>query len=173
MKIIYGDGSSLGNPGLAGFGVVAIDTERKKVWEYGEHLGIKTNNQAELSACIFLLQLILKSGRKIEKDKNGKNMEKKFEVRLDSQYVLKGATIWIKGWVKNGWKNSQKKEVENKELWEQILYLKNECIEHDIKILWSHVYGHTGDVWNERVDVIAKNCAAHKHQILRKGEKYI
>lgn len=165
MKIIYADGSSLGNPGEAGFGVVAIDTERKKVWEYGEYLGKKTNNQAELSACIFILQLILKSG--------SKNNEKKFEVRLDSQYVIKGATIWTKSWVKNNWKNSQKKDVENKELWEQILYLKKEIEAEEIKILWSHVYGHTGEIWNERVDEIAKNAALQKNQILRKGEKYI
>jgi ribonuclease HI len=39
--------------------------------------------------------------------------------------------------------------------------------------LWSHVYGHTGEIWNERVDEIAKNAALQKNQILRKGEKYI
>jgi ribonuclease HI len=157
--------------------VVALDTKRKKVWEFGEYLGEKTNNQAELSACIFLLQLILKSGMKEKKemDKVGKthNIEQKFEVRLDSQYVLKGATVWTKGWVKNGWKNSQKKDVENRQLWEQILYLKNEIEEHDIKILWSHVYGHTGEIWNDRVDEIARSFAAKKNVVLRKGEKYI
>lgn len=177
MKIIYADGSSLGNPGKAGMGVVALDTERKKVWEYGENLGRKTNNQAELSACIFLLQLILKSGNKEKKemDKIGKThqTEQKFEVRLDSQYVIKGATIWSKGWVKNGWMNSQKKPVENKELWEQIVYLKEECEALGIKILWSHVYGHTGEIWNERVDEIARSFASEKEPILRKGEKYI
>ncbi len=178
MKIIYADGSSLGNPGKAGFGVVALDTERKKVWEYGEGLGTKTNNQAELSACIFLLQLILKSATKSNKQVMNigtqKNYdEKKFEVRLDSQYVIKGATIWSKGWVKNNWKNSQKKDVENRELWEQILYLKNECEEAEVKILWNHVYGHTGEVWNDRVDEIARNYAAGKEIVLRKGEKYI
>ena len=54
-----------------------------------------------------------------------------------------------------------------------ILYLKNECEEAEVKILWSHVYGHTGEVWNDRVDEIARNYAAGKEIVLRKGEKYI
>lgn len=177
MKVIYADGSSLGNPGKAGFGVVALDTERKKVWEWGEGLGVRTNNQAELSACIFLLQVILKSAVKIgqQKGKTEKEIlnEKKFEVRLDSQYVIKGVTMWTKNWVKNDWKNSQKKDVENKELWEQILYLKNECENVDVKILWSHVYGHKGEIWNERVDEIARSFAAGKELKLRSGITYI
>jgi ribonuclease HI len=39
--------------------------------------------------------------------------------------------------------------------------------------LWSHVYGHTGEIWNERVDEIARSFASDKEPILRKGEKYI
>lgn len=191
MKIIYADGSSLGNPGEAGFGVVALDSERKKVWEFGEYLGKKTNNQAELLACIFVLKIILKSSLKketvAEKDARKQNEntgnlrenkvkqinDKKYEIRLDSQYVIKGATMWTKGWVKNNWLNSQKKPVENKELWEQILYLKNEIENNDIKILWSHVYGHKGEIWNERVDEIARSFAAQNELKLRTGEKYI
>ena len=124
-KIIYCDGSSLGNPGKAGFGVVAIDTEKKLVWEYGDAEKIATNNQMELAACIFALKLILKSDATI------------FELRLDSKYVILGATEWIKGWVKNNWKNSQKKEVANKAMWQEILRLMMEIKEkNNYRIRW-------------------------------------
>ena len=53
--IIYTDGGSRGNPGLAGIGVVIeYDGQRK---EYGEFLGKnKTNNEAEYEALVFALK---------------------------------------------------------------------------------------------------------------------
>lgn len=155
MKIIYCDGSSLGNPGLGGYGVVAIDTEKKLAWEYGKGYKHATNNQMELQATIFGLKLIDKS--------EGEN----FEMRLDSKYVIQGATDWIKGWVANNWKNSQKKEVLNKELWQEILELMKSVKSQNKKIKWTHVYGHTGEKWNERVDEIAK---AHANGVYKKLE---
>jgi ribonuclease HI len=166
MKIIYCDGSSLGNPGLAGFGVVALDTERKKIWEFGGHLKIATNNQAELHGLIYALNIIIKS---FERNSSAK----KFELRLDSQYVIKGSTEWIKGWQKNGWKNSQKKEVENRELWENILALLNKIYFHKIDLKWTHVYGHTGELYNERVDEIAKAYASKKSIELKSGSSVL
>lgn len=166
MKIIYCDGSSLGNPGPAGYGVVAIDTEKKLVWEFGGASKKATNNQMELAGCISALKLILKSFN------NKKDEEQKFELRLDSKYVIQGATEWSKGWLKNGWKNAQKKDVLNKEYWQEILKLKNEIEARNIKIFWTHVYGHTGETWNERCDVIAKSMASGEKITLRKGEQY-
>lgn len=37
-------------------------------------------------------------------------------IESDSQYAINCSTKWVKGWKKNGWKNSQKKPVKNKEL---------------------------------------------------------
>lgn len=159
-KIIYCDGSSLGNPGPAGFGVVAIDTEKKLCWEYGGGAKKATNNQMELAACIFSLKLILKS--------SGEN----FELRLDSKYVIQGATEWMDGWVKKGWKNSQKKEVLNKEMWQEILQLLEEIKDKNIKIKWTHVFGHTGETWNERCDEIAKGFAGGEKVELKLGQNY-
>ena len=160
-KIIYCDGSSLGNPGPGGWAVVAIDTEKKLVWEYGEGSKLATNNQMELHACLFALKLILQS--------SGKN----FELRLDSKYVIQGVTEWSKGWVKNGWKNAQKKEVVNKEIWQAILKQKSLIDEKEIKLKWTHVYGHTGEEWNERCDEIAKAMAGGEKIILRKGVAFV
>lgn len=167
MKIIYSDGSSLGNPGKGGFGVVALDTEKKIYWEYGGRKDIATNNQMELAACILVLQIILKS---YENDPTESN--KHFELKLDSKYVIQGATEWMKGWVKNNWKNSQKKEVLNKEYWLEILELLERIRSKKIELKWTHVYGHTGEEWNERVDVIAKAFANNENLILKKGERY-
>ena len=159
-KIIYCDGSSLGNPGPGGFGVLAIDSEKKLFWEYGGAADIATNNQMELAACVFALKLILKS--------SGSN----FEIRLDSKYVLQGATEWIKNWVKNNWKSSQKKDVLNKDYWQEILELKKEIQLKKTTIKWTHVYGHTGEVWNERVDEIAKSFASKEKIKLEQAKAY-
>ncbi len=148
MKVIYCDGSSLGNPGKGGWGVVAIDTIKNNIYEFGGREVLATNNQMELEAAIFALKLISKSEGK------------EFEMRLDSKYVIQGATLWMKNWVKNNWKNSTKKEVLNKEKWQEILKLLSEIEIKKQKINWVHVYGHTGEKWNERVDEIAKLYAS-------------
>ncbi len=44
-------------------------------------------------------------------------------VTTDSQYVMKGMTLWIHDWIRKNWKNSQKKPVLNKDLWEEMLKL--------------------------------------------------
>jgi len=53
--IIHADGGSRGNPGPSAIGVV-IDLGLRGVKEYGNYLGIKTNNQAEYEAIIFALK---------------------------------------------------------------------------------------------------------------------
>jgi ribonuclease HI len=164
-KIIYCDGSSLGNPGPGGFGVVALDVSHKVFWEFGEGFKNATNNQMELAATIFSLNLILKSHQNDKKNLN-------FEIRTDSKYVIQGSTEWLKNWVKNNWKNSQKKEVLNKGEWQKILGLLAEIETRKIKIKWTHVYGHTGEKWNERVDEIAKSFAGGEKLKLAKAEKY-
>ena len=94
-----------------------------------------TNNIEELKGCIELLKAI-------------KNKSIKLEVYLDSAYVLLGITQWINGWLKNGWKNSKKQDVANKELWLELLNEKNKF--SDIEFI--KVKGHSGEVGNEKVD---------------------
>jgi ribonuclease HI len=54
--IIFTDGGSRGNPGPAALGVVICDEKGKLLKEYGECLGVKTNNEAEYEALIFALK---------------------------------------------------------------------------------------------------------------------
>jgi ribonuclease HI len=160
-KIIYCDGSSLGNPGAGGWGVLILKKNEKygeqntneKKYKVEAELGggekNTTNNKMELQALIEVLKYAIKNF-----DHN-----LKIELRLDSQYVINGATLWYKNWVKNNWKKADKKEVLNKEYWKEIISLLEKIKNKNITIKWTHVYGHTGEKGNERVDVIAKSWA--------------
>ncbi len=63
--IVYADGSSLGNPGRAGFGVVIIFT--KKIVELGGYNRHATNNEMELTAAIEALSYLKKKIMKAKK----------------------------------------------------------------------------------------------------------
>jgi len=78
-------------------------------------------------------------------------------VRLttDSEYLKKGMTEWLAGWLRRGWKNSQKQPVANRDLWEQLLELASI---HQVE--WHWVRGHTGHVENERCDALARAAIA-------------
>jgi ribonuclease HI len=72
-------------------------------------------------------------------------------ITTDSEYVKKGMTEWIDGWVKRGWKNTQKKPVANRDLWERLLELADQ---HQVE--WHWVRGHDGHAENERCDALAR-----------------
>ncbi len=74
------------------------------------------------------------------------------EVVSDSTYVVNCfRDKWYVGWQKRGWKNSQRKPVANRELWEplveQVLLLGN--------VTFGWVKGHSGDRMNDLVDQLA------------------
>ena len=54
------DGGARGNPGPAGFGAVVQDSEGKVLAELSEFLGIQTNNFAEYSGLLAVLDFALK-----------------------------------------------------------------------------------------------------------------
>mgnify|MGYP005665326709 FL=1 len=74
----------------------------------------------------------------------------KVNLTTDSKYVMQGITSWIKKWKINKWKNSNKKDVKNKELW---IELDKLCMKHDVR--WNWVKGHTGHEQNEIADMLA------------------
>jgi ribonuclease HI len=65
LQEIYIDGSSRGNPGLSGIGLIAFK-ENKRIFSYREFIGIKTNNQAEYFALIRALQISSFQTKKIQ-----------------------------------------------------------------------------------------------------------
>ena len=131
---IYTDGACRGNPGVGGWGaLIEYENHNKEIFG-GEKL--TTNNQMELMAAIQGL----------------KKIREKCIVNLttDSKYVMDGINSWIKNWKRNNWKNSQKQNVKNKDLWIQLDKLNEQ---HDVK--WHWVKGHSGHPQNELADQLA------------------
>ncbi|MBK5293072.1 MAG: ribonuclease HI, partial [Acidobacteriia bacterium] len=76
------------------------------------------------------------------------------EITTDSEYVKNGITSWIKAWKRNGWMNSQKKPVANRDLWED---LDEQTARHDVRWLWTK--GHADHPDNNRCDALANRAA--------------
>jgi len=142
---IYTDGSSLGNPGPGGYGVVVVSGD-KMINEFGGYEKMTTNNRMELLAVIESLKYIIKN-----------YVQDKVTIYADSAYVLGGVTTWIHNWEKNGWRTANKKEVLNQDLWKELIKLVREFKGH---LSWQKVKGHAGHVHNERADVIATTYAS-------------
>jgi ribonuclease HI len=147
--IIFADGSSRGNPGPGGWG--AIVSVGGKVIELGAGSKHTTNNKMELSGALNALKEV---GNK-----------KEIILNTDSSYVINGMTKWIFGWQKNGWRNSMKDEVANRDLWEELIK-----VSEGKKIKWNYVAGHSDIPGNERCDEIATSFADGKKIDLYNGK---
>ncbi len=135
-----------------------IYSDEDIVIEKGGHTPDTTNNRMEMQA---LIEGLLDLPEEVVH----------LTVCADSEYVLKGATQWMKSWKKNGWKTSAKKEVLNQDLWKNIDALCEELNFRKVKIEWKHVRGHAGIELNERADVIATTFADKEPTELFRGEK--
>lgn len=155
--IIFTDGSSRGNPGVSGWGAILVFPQKNFVKEIGGREEHSTNNRMEMTAVLEALVFVSK---KFGDDED-------IVIYLDSGYVLKGITKWVKNWIANNWVNSQKQEVLNKDLWKKLfdaVEIKKEKIE------WKLIPGHSGIIGNERCDEIATSFADKKKIELYEGE---
>lgn len=153
---IYSDGACSGNPGPGGFGSIVI-IDDKLVKEFGDHYPATTNNRMELQGVISALVWL----------KVNKMTEASVTVFTDSVYVIRGITQWVFGWKKNGWKNSEGKEVVNQDLW---IELEKLVLTQKNKIKWLYVRGHNGDHGNERCDTIAVAFSKRDYIKLYEGD---
>lgn len=136
---IFADGGCRGNQNkenVGGYGVLIEYNGNSKELKGSERN--TTNNKMELKACIEGLKAI-------------KNKSIKTVVISDSQYAVKGINEWVDGWFKKGWRTASKKPVENQELWNEFLVLKNQFT--DIEFI--HCKGHGTVVGNIRADELA------------------
>jgi len=154
MVTIYTDGSSRGNPGPGGWGVIVDDGDR--VIEMGGREDHTTNNRMELTAAIKSLEAI--SGDEVT-------------VYTDSEYVMKGITEWVHNWQKKGWRTANKKPVLNQDLWQELLFVTEKIKSSGKKLEWKYVAGHAGVDLNERADVIATSFADNLPPSLYDGPK--
>ena len=130
------DGSSLGNPGPAGWAwYVDEDTWDAGGWPQG------TNNLGELTAILRLLQATAETGEELH-------------ILADSQYAINVVSKWRLGWKKRGWTKADKKPIKNLELIQEI----DRAMEGR-RVTFKWVKGHAGHRMNERADDLARACA--------------
>lgn len=138
--IIYTDGACSGNQSkenIGGWGAVLLYNENVKEIFGGEKN--TTNNRMELTAVIEALKMI-------------KNRKLPTEVYTDSAYICNCILQkWYINWEKNGWKNAKKQDVENQDLWKELLLLYRSFEE----ITFLKVKGHSGIELNEKADELA------------------
>jgi len=132
---IYTDGACTGNPGPGGWGAVIFDQDNKQKNISGSEKNT-TNNRMELLAAIMSLKKIKSNSEVI--------------IFTDSTYVKNGITEWMKNWKKNGWKNSNKKPVKNKDLWVKLDKL---CKANNVS--WKWIKGHSTNEFNNLADELA------------------
>lgn len=132
---IFSDGACSGNPGPGGFGTILRHGEHER--ELSGYAELTTNNRMELLGAIAGLEALRRPCR--------------IRLTTDSQYLVKGMTEWVHGWQGNGWRNSKKQEVANRDLWERLVDLAKI---HQIEWIW--VKGHDGHLENERCDELAR-----------------
>ena len=144
MYKIYTDGATSNNKkgeGIGGYAWVILNKNNEKIDEGSFKVVGTTNNECELMALISACQNIIALLRDIDT----------VEIISDSSYCVRCyKDKWWKNWEKNGWLNSKKQPVANKELWELLIPFFE-----DARFNFKKCKGHSGNYWNEYVDNLA------------------
>lgn len=139
MTRVWTDGACRGNPGPGGWAWVAEDGR----WASGGEAE-STNQRMEIMAAYRAVR----------------DHEGPVTVVSDSTYVVNCfRDSWWQGWLKRDWKNSQKKPVANRDLWEPFIELYRSRADVDFE--W--VKGHSGDEMNDVADRLAV-AASHSQR---------
>lgn len=131
---IWTDGGCKPNPGPGGWAAILRWGDHER--ELSGADPATTNNRMELTAAIMALEALTRPCKVV--------------LHTDSEYVRNGIGRWITGWVRNNWRNAAKDPVANMELWKRLLAAAKP---HEVE--WKWVRGHSGNVMNERADVLA------------------
>ncbi len=132
---LFTDGSSRGNPGPGGYGVVLKCGVHYKEMSAG--YSCTTNNRMELLAVIAGLEAIKRKNAVVH-------------IYSDSSYVVKAVNEgWLKKWLAKGLEKQK-----NPDLWERFLKVYQK---HRVSLFW--IKGHAGHPENERCDKLAVEAA--------------
>ena len=143
---VYTDGSSRGNPGPGGYGIVLLWGDKRKELSAGYRL--TTNNRMELLAVIVALESLTKKNSPLT-------------IVTDSQYVVNSVEKpWLDNWIKTDFKGGKK----NKDLWMHYYELAKNF---EIKFKW--VKGHANNLFNNRCDELATAAADGRHLLIDEG----
>jgi ribonuclease HI len=133
---IYSDGSG-SDSGPGGYGVILRYGEHEK--ELRGFEPTSTSQRMELLAAI----------RGLEALSNPRTVR----VFSDSQYLVRGMSQWIQGWIRDG-RLDTPEALANQDLWRQL-----DALSRQHKVSWEWVRGHAGHPFNERCDKLAKRAA--------------
>ncbi|MGB3948270.1 MAG: ribonuclease HI [Bacteroidia bacterium] len=149
MISIYTDGSSRGNPGPGGYGVVMLYGNLRK--ELSEGFRLTTNNRMELLSVIVALETLKKEASEVT-------------IYSDSKYVVDAVEQkWVFGWEKKNFKDKK-----NEDLWKRFLAIYRK---HNVKFVW--VKGHHTNKENNRCDELAVAAATGKELNVDSGYELI
>lgn len=133
--IVFTDGACSGNPGPGGWGALLQWNGKDKELTGGAP--DTTNNRMEMRAVIEALKALKRPCR--------------VKIHSDSALIINTFNQnWINSWIKRGWKKSNKKPVENQDLWKEMLTAMQP---HEVQ--WIKVKGHSTNKRNNRVDALA------------------
>lgn len=148
----YTDGSTRGNPGQGGYGVVCLD-ENEIIYSYSKQYEHTTNNRMELEAILHVFRT-----RRFSKFE-------KITIYSDSAYCVNMLNDWIWKWALNSWCNSKGKRVENLDLVQEAYV---EMKEHpNARIV--HIKGHNGILGNELADALATDNIPRYKMLVKKN----
>ena len=134
---IYTDGACRGNPGPGGWAALLRSGAHEKELSGAETP--TTNNRMELTAVIRALEALKRHSR--------------VRLYIDSEYVRRGITEWLRAWKARGWRTAERKPVKNQDLWQQL-----DAVAAGHEVEWHWVPGHAGVPGNERVDRLANEA---------------
>jgi len=134
---IYTDGSSLGNPGPGGYGIIMEWEGMDHMKEFSEGFRLTTNNRMELLAVIVGLETLKRHPMEVT-------------IYCDSKYVVDAVEKkWVFQWEKKGFKDKK-----NPDLWQRYLKVHRK---HKVNFIW--IKGHNNHLQNERCDHLAVGAA--------------
>jgi len=130
---IYTDGSSRGNPGPGGYGIVMQWVGKSYMKEFSQGYEKTTNNRMELLAVIVALEQLKYENTNVK-------------VFTDSKYVVDSVE---KKWV-FGWEKKRYKDKKNPDLWKRFLKVYRK---QNVSFQW--IKGHNNHKQNDRCDFLA------------------
>lgn len=146
---IYTDGATSGNGyegAQGGWAWILLDEDNNIIVRAAGHIDNATNNICELTAVIHACAKV---------DPN-----EEYIIYSDSAYIINCyKEKWYKKWQTNGWVNSKRQPVANKELWEKLI-----CYFEKPNFHFEKVKGHSTNEYNVIVDDMAVKAKSMKEE---------
>ncbi len=159
-KVFWVDGSSSGNPGPGGFGVVELYWDSQLLnkmilnYCYQELFDDTTNNRMELAAILHVARLAKE------------DPDNEYIIFSDSMYSVQTINSWMRDWASKNWVTSRNRPVENQDLIKPIYELFNRPF-FNCQVLKCR--GHNNILGNEIADAVASNNRSKFDRLIDKN----